>query len=227
MAPRNDKTVPIIPSPNLERPGGEAVDPRLDSQLLDSVVDHFSPPTPVIISVPSASNSLTNSPIHSYRQEITPSTSSATQEGSQQQQSSEQSNIVMSNPSNNVTDLLVTDNKHTYFGIEMPFDVVSAVYAALVATGGVIGYLKAGSIPSLAAGLSFGSVLGVGAYLTSVNPNNYYLTFGTSAVLGSLMGYRFVNSGKFMPAGLIAILSLGMVVRYSVLTFTQTKSHSR
>jgi len=225
MTPRHDKGAAIIPSPNIERPG-EGEDPGLDSQLLDSVVDHFSPPTPVVISVASASSSLANSPSHSHRQEITPSTSSATQEqqGSQQQQSSE-SKIVMS--SNNVTDLLATDNKHTYFGIEMPFDVVSAAYAALVATGGVIGYLKAGSIPSLAAGLSFGSVLGIGAYLTSVNPDNYYLTFGTSAVLGSLMGYRFVNSGKFMPAGLIAILSLGMVIRYSVLTFTQTKSHSR
>jgi len=220
MAPRHDKATPIIQSPNL---GREGEDPRLDSQLLDSVVDHFSPPTPVVISVASASNSLTNSPSHSHRQEITPSISSATQ---QQQQSSE-SKIVMSNPSNNVTDFLATDSKHTYFGIEMPFDVVSAAYAVLVATGGVIGYLKAGSIPSLVAGLSFGSVLGVGAYLTSVNPDNYYLTFGTSTVLGSLMGYRFVNSGKFMPAGLIAILSLGMVVRYSVLTFTQTKSHSR
>ena len=106
----------------------------------------------------------------------------------------------------------------------MPFDVISAGFAALVATGGVIGYAKAGSIPSLAAGLTFGGILGVGAYLTSVDPNNYYLTAGTSAVLGSFMGYRFYNSGKFMPAGLICLLSIGMVARYSIQAITQAKA---
>lgn len=58
--------------------------------------------------------------------------------------------------------------KETLFGYEMPFDVISAGYAALVAAGGIIGYLKAGSVPSLVAGLAFGSVLGVGTYMTSV-----------------------------------------------------------
>lgn len=69
-----------------------------------------------------------------------------------------------------MNDTLITNSvaKNTLFGLEMPFDVISAGYAALVATGGIIGYVKAGSIPSLAAGLTFGSILGVGAYMTSV-----------------------------------------------------------
>ena len=112
---------------------------------------------------------------------------------------------------------------NSLFGIDMPFDVISAGFAALVATGGVIGFAKAGSIPSLAAGLTFGGILGIGAYLTSVNPANYYLTAGTSAVLGSFMGYRFYNSGKFMPAGLICLLSIGMVARYSIIAITNDK----
>lgn len=107
----------------------------------------------------------------------------------------------------------------------MPFDIISAGFAALVATGGVIGYAKAGSIPSLAAGLTFGTILGIGAYMTTINPNNYYLTAGTSAVLGSFMGYRFYNSGKFMPSGLICLLSVGMVARYSLQALTQSKAH--
>lgn len=69
------------------------------------------------------------------------------------------------------------------------------------------------SIPSLGAGLLFGSVLGYGAYQLSENPNNYYLTLGTSTALGGLMGMRFLNSGKFMPPGLIAVMSLAMVAR--------------
>ncbi|XP_063590098.1 transmembrane protein 14C-like [Penaeus indicus] len=95
----------------------------------------------------------------------------------------------------------------------MGVDYISYAYASAVALGGIIGYAKAGSIPSLGAGLLFGSVLGYGAYQLSENPNNYYLTLGTSTALGGLMGMRFLNSGKFMPPGLIAVMSLAMVAR--------------
>jgi uncharacterized membrane protein (UPF0136 family) len=72
-----------------------------------------------------------------------------------------------------------------------------------------------GSVASLGAGLLFGSLLCYGAYQTSQNPNNYLLLLGTSAALGGLMGYRFYNSRKFMPAGLVTILSVGMVLRFA------------
>jgi uncharacterized membrane protein (UPF0136 family) len=58
----------------------------------------------------------------------------------------------------------------------------------------------------MAAGLVFGSLIGVGAYQTSRDPNNFYLTLGASAVLGTMMGARFYNSKKIMPAGLITAL---------------------
>nr|CAD7452688.1 unnamed protein product [Timema tahoe] len=113
----------------------------------------------------------------------------------------------------------------------MTVDIISFAYAASVAAGGIIGYVKAerlveyktqwkrwqdqvkqdiksrGSIPSLGAGLLFGSLLGLGAYQTTQNPNNYYLLLGTSSILGGIMGARFYNSGKIMPAGLITIMS--------------------
>lgn len=53
----------------------------------------------------------------------------------------------------------------TLFGTTMPFDVFSATYAILVAAGGVLGYVKAKSMPSLAAGLTFGALIGTGSYL--------------------------------------------------------------
>jgi uncharacterized membrane protein (UPF0136 family) len=112
--------------------------------------------------------------------------------------------------------------KNHIFGFEMPFDVISAAFASTVAIGGLIGYLKAKSTYSLIAGLVFGGILGFGAYQTSVNPRNYYLTLGTSIALGALMGYRAINSGKFMPAGLIASLSALMVLRFTVRYFTDT-----
>ncbi|XP_018393036.1 PREDICTED: transmembrane protein 14C [Cyphomyrmex costatus] len=95
----------------------------------------------------------------------------------------------------------------------MPIDYVAFAYAAAVAGGGVLGYVKSSSIPSLAAGLLFGSVLGYGAYQTSQDPTNVTVFLGTSTALGSLMGYRFYNSGKIMPAGAIAVLSAVMIVR--------------
>ncbi|XP_078270272.1 transmembrane protein 14C-like isoform X2 [Rhinoraja longicauda] len=49
-------------------------------------------------------------------------------------------------------------------------------YAALVVAGGLLGYVKAGSVPSLAAGLLFGGAAGVGAYQITQNPKNVWLS---------------------------------------------------
>lgn len=53
-------------------------------------------------------------------------------------------------------------------------------------------------------GLLFGLLIGFGAYQTSQNPNNYYTALGASIALAGFMGKRYLNSGKVMPAGLIA-----------------------
>ncbi|XP_013796998.1 transmembrane protein 14C-like isoform X1 [Apteryx mantelli] len=86
----------------------------------------------------------------------------------------------------------------------MAVDWLGFGYAALVTSGGLIGYAKAGSVPSLAAGLLFGSFAGLGAYQLSQDPNNVWISLITSGTLTAVMGTRFYNSGKFMPAGLIA-----------------------
>ncbi|XP_054671435.1 transmembrane protein 14C-like isoform X4 [Grus americana] len=98
----------------------------------------------------------------------------------------------------------------------MAVDWLGFGYAALVASGGLIGYAKAGSVPSLAAGLFFGSLAGLGAYQLSQNPNNVWISLITSGTLTAIMGTRFYNSGKFMPAGLIAGVSLLMVGRLAL-----------
>ncbi|MXQ91685.1 hypothetical protein E5288_WYG019857 [Bos mutus] len=89
-------------------------------------------------------------------------------------------------------------------------------YAALVASGGIIGYAKAGSVPSLAAGLLFGGLAGLGSYQLSQDPKNVWLFLVTSGTLAGIMGMRFYNSRKFMPAGLIAGASLLMVVKLGI-----------
>ncbi|XP_022614009.1 transmembrane protein 14C-like [Seriola dumerili] len=89
----------------------------------------------------------------------------------------------------------------------MAVDWAGFSYAALVTAGGIIGYLKAGSVTSLAAGLLFGLLAAVGAYLASQNPKNVWLSLGTSGTLAVLMGLRFLSSWKFMPAGLMTLAS--------------------
>ena len=76
-------------------------------------------------------------------------------------------------------------------------------------------------------GLTFGALAGYGAYQTSKDPANYYLSFGVSALLTGVMGQRAVSSGKFMPAGLVACLSLAMVARYSLKYYQGLNSPSK
>ncbi|CAK9805611.1 Transmembrane protein 14 homolog [Anthophora plagiata] len=102
----------------------------------------------------------------------------------------------------------------------MSVDILGYVYAATVAAGGVFGYVKAKSIPSLGAGLVFGSVLGYGAYQTSQDPSNIKLSIATTMVLGGIMGFRYYNSGKIMPAGMLTLLSAVMLVKTVVRSFT-------
>uniref|UniRef100_A0A452SNA8 Transmembrane protein 14C n=1 Tax=Ursus americanus TaxID=9643 RepID=A0A452SNA8_URSAM len=90
------------------------------------------------------------------------------------------------------------------FLFRVPLHWIGFGYAALVASGGIIGYAKAGSVPSLAAGLLFGSLAGLGAYQLSQDPRNIWVFLATSGTLAGIMGMRFYHSGKFMPAGLIA-----------------------
>ncbi|XP_043920909.1 transmembrane protein 14C [Protopterus annectens] len=106
----------------------------------------------------------------------------------------------------------------------MTVDWIGFGYAALVASGGVLGYVKAGSVPSLAAGLLFGSLAGLGAYQLSQNPKNVWLSLAASGTLAGVMGFRFYNSGKLMPAGIIAGASALMVARLGMKMLS--KQHS-
>ncbi|CAL9697848.1 unnamed protein product [Knipowitschia caucasica] len=93
----------------------------------------------------------------------------------------------------------------------MSVDWVGYGYAALVAAGGIVGYVKAGSVPSLGAGLVFGGLAGFGAYQTSNDPNNIWVSLATAGALSGVMGKRFYGSRKLFPAGVMAGASLLMV----------------
>ena len=95
-------------------------------------------------------------------------------------------------------------------------DYIAFAYATVVAAGGIMGYIKKGSVMSGVMGLAFGGLMGLGAYQTSNNPNNFYLSMGVSGTLAAVMGKRWISSGVMMPAGLVAVLSIAMFTRYAI-----------
>jgi len=88
--------------------------------------------------------------------------------------------------------------------------ITLGIYAVLLAVGGVIGYVKAGSRPSLIAGLlsAMAAALALGL---SIRSNWWGITLGLilSISLFVLFGYRYAaKTRKFMPSGLLAVASL-------------------
>lgn len=90
-------------------------------------------------------------------------------------------------------------------------------YALLVAIGGVVGYVKAQSQQSLISGLVSGIALAIVWFLSLQNPS---IGFALAALiaLGLLIVFaiRFRKTSKFMPAGLMATLSLVAMVVFAV-----------
>uniref|UniRef100_A0A5S6Q5I6 Transmembrane protein 14C n=1 Tax=Trichuris muris TaxID=70415 RepID=A0A5S6Q5I6_TRIMR len=93
------------------------------------------------------------------------------------------------------------------------YDLVGFAYAASIAFGGVLGYVRAGSVPSLASGLIFGILAGYGAYKSGLKPSDYTVMLVTTGLLTVIMGARFYRTHKMFPAGVIAGLSAGMFGR--------------
>jgi len=72
---------------------------------------------------------------------------------------------------------------------------------------------------SLAMGLLFGSLAGLGAYRASVNTNQYVLGLLVSLAMLARFGQNFYQTGKVMPGGLVMVCSLVMVLRYGSRAF--------
>lgn len=97
------------------------------------------------------------------------------------------------------------------------------VYALFVAIGGIIGYVKAKSNQSLISGLGSGIALAIAWYISLQNPTiGLALAAVIALALLIVFALRLRATGKFMPAGLLAGLSLvAMGVFASALFFAQ------
>ena len=88
------------------------------------------------------------------------------------------------------------------------------IFGALTIIGGVIGYVKAQSVPSIIAGAITGILLLIAGWIL---PNNrmvgLVMAFVVSLLLAAQFVPKFFRTWKVMPAGLMSILSvIGLIV---------------
>lgn len=105
--------------------------------------------------------------------------------------------------------------------------ITLGIYALLLGVGGLIGYFKAGSRPSLIAG-SLSAIAAAIALVLSIRASRWGVPLGLllSMSLFVLFGYRYaVKTRKFMPTGLLAVASLVVLgVMFLVMDWTWTAS---
>jgi uncharacterized membrane protein (UPF0136 family) len=96
------------------------------------------------------------------------------------------------------------------------------IYGILLIVGGSMGYVKAKSVPSLVAGVICGVIailIGLD-YTWRLAP---YAALALAIVLIFIMGRRYLNTRKAMPALLIVVLSLIVaIVQVYILLFVGT-----
>ena len=95
-----------------------------------------------------------------------------------------------------------------------PAKIYFIIFGVLTIAGGIIGYVKAGSMPSIIAGSITGILLLVSAWLL---PEHQAAGLGIAVLVSLLLAGQFVpkflRTGAVMPAGMMSILSvIGIVL---------------
>jgi uncharacterized membrane protein (UPF0136 family) len=88
------------------------------------------------------------------------------------------------------------------------------VFGVLTILGGIVGYVKAGSVASIIAGSITGVLLLVAAF---VLPEHRMVGFATALIVSLLLAGQFIpkflQTGRVMPAGIMSVLSaIGVIV---------------
>lgn len=85
----------------------------------------------------------------------------------------------------------------------------SLFYGLMTIIGGVIGYLKVGSMMSLISGSAFGLLILTAAILVLKGKMvGYYGLLAFSGILAVFFGMRYFKSFAMMPAGVMLLLSI-------------------
>ncbi|HUD02143.1 MAG TPA: TMEM14 family protein [Rhabdochlamydiaceae bacterium] len=95
----------------------------------------------------------------------------------------------------------------------MPYLI--SLYGILILMGGIMGHAKAGSTASLVMGVIFGVLLLVAAgcmFSKRLYKRGVYSALVLTFVLDAFFSYRYMSSMKFMPSGMLTLVSLGVML---------------
>ncbi|KAK4550124.1 hypothetical protein LTR36_003091 [Oleoguttula mirabilis] len=93
----------------------------------------------------------------------------------------------------------------------MALHQIAFILAGLTAGGGITGYVRAGSIPSIAAGCSVGLLYALGGYrIQNRQPYGIELALLASVVLAGSSIPRAIKTQKPLPAGLGVLALFGL-----------------
>ena len=93
-----------------------------------------------------------------------------------------------------------------------PTGWIILTYALLVFLGGIFGYVYKGSTASLIMGVIFAVALSSSAFaMFNEKSIGFIIALITTFILAAFFIYRFALTYSFMPAGLMSILSLGVL----------------
>ncbi len=89
-----------------------------------------------------------------------------------------------------------------------------AIFGVLTIAGGIIGYVKAGSVISIIAGAISGALLLLGAFLLPEHrAPGFIIGLAVSLLLAIQFLPKLISTGKIMPAGVMTVLSvIGIIV---------------
>ena len=91
--------------------------------------------------------------------------------------------------------------------------IIFLIYGILMLGGGVMGYVKAHSKPSLIMGIISGILIFIGVYLMGSNAKTgMMLVTAVSGMLTMVFLLRLLKTHAFMPSGMLRLLSAGVLI---------------
>ena len=93
------------------------------------------------------------------------------------------------------------------------FKIVLVIYGLLMLVGGYMGWAKAGSKPSLIAGVGSALLIFLGTYLLGANAKmGQILVTTVSAMLSIVFLMRFFKTQALMPSGMLLLMSVVVLI---------------
>ncbi|KKY26077.1 hypothetical protein UCDDS831_g01587 [Diplodia seriata] len=94
----------------------------------------------------------------------------------------------------------------------MGLETIAYILGALTAGGGITGYIRTRSVPSIAAGVTVGTLYGIGGYrISQRQPYGVELALLASIVLAGSSIPRAIKTGKPLPIGLSVLAAYGLL----------------